>query len=118
MNVEQIYALSLRETDLEGAIKRFCGDEQLYVKCLAAFLEDPTMAELIAAVDAQQWDEAFTAAHALKGVAGNMGFIPLLHSISRLVVVIRGGRIHEVPETMSLVSSSYRDITDAIRNNF
>lgn len=118
MNVEQVYSLSLRETDLEGAIKRFCGDEQLYIKCLGAFLEDSTMEGLIAAVDSQQWDEAFTAAHALKGVAGNMGFIPLMHAISRLVVVIRGGRLSEVDETMTQVISAYRDITDAIRQNF
>ena len=118
MNAVQQQALFLRETDVTGAMRRFCGDETLYVACLSAFLEDPTMGELNRAVQVQAWDEAFTAAHALKGLAGNMGFVPLMHSLGQLVVLIRGGRTREVDECMVQVNSSYRDITDAIRVHF
>ena len=44
MNEQQMHALSLRETDLSGVMKRFYGDEELYVTCLDRFLYDPTMA--------------------------------------------------------------------------
>lgn len=118
MNHKQRQALSLRETDMDGVLRRFCGDEALYAVCLQSFLYDPTMAELNMAVEEQDWDAAFTAAHALKGLAGNMGFVPLMHAIGQLVVLIRGGRIKEVRECMLQVNSSYRDITDAIRENF
>ncbi len=118
MNSEQLYALTLRGTDLEGTIKRFCGDEQLYLTCLVEFLDDPTMDELNATVANQQWDAAVTAAHALKGVAGNMGFIPLMHVIGKLVVLIRGGKIAEVNEMMEQVNNCYNDIRGAIRDNF
>lgn len=118
MNVKQQHALALRETDISGALKRFGGDEQLYISCLWLFLEDPTVSELNAAIDRKAWDDAFTAAHALKGLAGNMGFVPLMHSAGQLVIAIRGGRTKEVGEYVAQVNSSYRDITDAIRENF
>lgn len=118
MNIKQRHALELRETDIEGAIRRFNDDEQLYISCLLMFLEDPTVTQLNKAIEERAWDDAFTAAHAMKGLAGNMGFVPLMHTISRLVVMIRGGRTNELAECMATVNSNYRDITDAIRDNF
>ena len=103
---------------MSGALRRFYGDERLYISCLIDFLYDTTMAELNEAIKKEHWDDAFTAAHAMKGLAGNMGFIPLMHSVGHLVVLIRGGRIKEIRECMLRVNSSYRDITDAIRDNF
>lgn len=115
MNSEQTRILALRETDIQGAVKRCCGNETLYIACLKVFLEDPTMKGLSAAIANKSWDDAFTAAHALKGVAGNMGFVPLMHSTGQLVMLIRGGRTEEVREGLGNVESCYRDITDAIR---
>jgi chemotaxis protein histidine kinase CheA len=118
MDVKQQRALTLRETDVQGALRRFSGNEDLYVSCLGMFLSDPTMEELNTAIDQQSWDEAFTAAHALKGLAGNMGFVPLMHATGQLVVLIRGGRIKDINDCMAQINSSYRDISDAIRDNF
>ena len=118
MNAKQQHALALRETDVQGAIRRLGDNEKLYIACLAMFLDDPTMAQLNGAVAAQAWDDAFTAAHALKGLAGNMGFVPLMHSTGQLVIMIRGGRTKEIGDCMARVNSNYRDITDAIRESF
>lgn len=111
------YALELRNTDLNGAIQRLGGDEALYLTCLGMFLQDTTLAELNDAIDNRLWDDAFTAAHALKGLAGNMGFVPLMHATSQLLIMIRGGRINDVREYMAQVNSHYRDIVDAIQMN-
>lgn len=118
MTGQQQNALALRQTDVQGAVNRMGGSEQTYVACLLMFLDDPTVSELNRAIAAKAWDDAFTAAHALKGLAGNMGFIPLMHSTGQLVIVIRGGRTKEIAAYMSQVNSNYRDITDAIRENF
>ncbi len=118
MNANQRYALALRETDVQGAVRRLSGDEQLYESCLELFLEDPTMDQLNTAILNKSWDDAFTAAHALKGLAGNMGFLPLMHATGQLVILIRGGRTKEIDECIAQVNSNYRDITDAIRGNF
>lgn len=118
MDTRQQYALLLRETDISGALRRFNGDEELYITCLKMFLEDKTTEQLNEAIAGKLWDDAFTAAHALKGLAGNMGFVPLLHQTGQLVVLIRGGRINEIYECLKRVNSCYRDITDAIKKNF
>ncbi|MDD2647995.1 MAG: Hpt domain-containing protein [Eubacteriales bacterium] len=118
MNNRQRHALALRETDVDGAIKRLGGDEELYAECLTDFLDDKTTEELNIAVEHGVWDEAFTAAHALKGVAGNMGFVPLMHSVGQLLVIIRGGRLKDINESLEQVNSCYRDITDGINQYF
>lgn len=115
MDANQVHTLALRETDVEGALRRLCGQEELYVTCLKRFLDDPTIGQLNSAVKTELWDDAFTAAHALKGLAGNLGFIPLMHAVAHLIIIIRGGRTRDVAECMAMVNSSYRDITDAIR---
>lgn len=109
--------LELCETDVEGALRRFSGDEALYASCLGLFLIDPTMKALNDAVTAQSWDDAFTAAHALKGLAGNMGFIPLFHATGELVVLIRAARLSEITDANRRVNVCYNDIISAIRRS-
>lgn len=107
-------ALLRCETDLKGALNRLSGDEELYIRCLELFLEDQTMAELHHALETQAWDDAFTAAHALKGLAGNMGFIPLFHASAELVVLIRAGRTKELAASYLELDRCYHKIYDTI----
>lgn len=115
MNDELKRALEACETDLDGALKRLSGNEALYEDCLNEFLNDQTMYELSRTITEQAWDDAFTAAHALKGLAGNMGFVPLFHATAQLVVLIRAGRINEIAASQKQVRSFYKEIVDVIR---
>ncbi len=117
MSSELLCSLLACETDVAGALNRFMGNEVLYASCLSKFLTDTTIDELNSAISTQAWDDAFTAAHALKGLAGNMGFVPLFHSAAELVVLIRAGRITEVTESMKQLNSNYNEITAAIRRH-
>ena len=118
MNIDLLHALTMNETDVSGTLERFGGAESLYGYCLAQFLNDPTLEDLRRALQSKEWDDAFTAAHALKGLAGNMGFVPLYHSLGELVVMIRSGRIGEIEPSFRQVEKNYRDITAGIRGNF
>lgn len=108
-------ALHRCETDVDGALGRMAGNEALYITCLRDFLRDMTVRDLETALNTQSWDEAFTAAHALKGLAGNMGFVPLFHSAAELVLMIRDGRIGEITECFRELMWCYRAITTTIR---
>lgn len=108
-------ALLLNETDLDGAMERFYGNDTLYLTVLKGFLNDETMKTLKRAVLNQEWDAAFTAAHALKGLAGNLGFTPLFHSIGELVIVIRAGRIDEAEHAVYAAEKCYDEITSTIK---
>lgn len=59
------------------------------------------MLELIKALVDESWDDAFTAAHALKGLAWNMGFISLMYSVGKLIVMIEAVELFEnaAPDT-------------------
>ena len=117
MNADLLHSLMKCETDLDGTMKRFSGNEALYVKCLIDFLDDRTLDDLETAISTESWDDAFTAVHALKGLAGNMGFVPLFHATAELVVRIRAGRIADVPEALDEVRRTYNAITKAIQDN-
>ena len=108
--------LAVIETDLDGALYRLSGDEAMYILLLEAFSKDTTMADLDKAIANQSWDDAFTAAHALKGLAGNMGFTPLFHCLGELVILIRTGRIDEIGASYASVKHSYDDIMTVISN--
>ncbi|NLD20229.1 MAG: Hpt domain-containing protein [Clostridiales bacterium] len=110
-------ALLKYETDLDGVKNRFMGDEELYSRCLSSFLQDPTMSDLEKAINENSWEAAFTATHALKGLAGNMGFVPLFHTASELVVLIRTGRISEVGPSYSELKKNYSNITNVIKKH-
>ncbi len=115
MNHELLRRLSRCETDIDSALRRLSGNETLYCHCLNAFLQDTTILELNEAIQTQAWDEAFTAAHALKGLAGNMGFIPLFHATGELVVLIRNGKIKEIDPSNQRLRGIYNEVCDAIR---
>lgn len=114
MNSELLRSLALCETDVEGALQRFSGDEELYVQLIFTFPNDPTMNNLQTALEARAWDDAFTAAHALKGLAGNMGFIPLFHAAAEMVLLIRSGRVGELDESKKEVRRCYNKVIAAI----
>lgn len=103
------------ETDVENALQRFSGNEALYESCLLAFLKDKTIPQLEQALQKQSWDEAFTCVHALKGLAGNMGFIPLFHASAQLVLLIRQGKTKELVPPYENLKQYYKDITMVIK---
>ena len=115
MNIDLLNGLLHCETDVVGALRRFCDDETLYITCLRDFCDDPTVEELDRTITEQAWDDAFTAAHALKGLVGNMGFVPLFHSTGELVLLIRAGKIGQVSASMRQLHKNYDEVISVIK---
>lgn len=115
MTVYQRQALLSGGTDISGVEDRFSGNESLYLTCLKEYLKDPTVGELNAAIVEKDWDRAFTAVHALKGLAGNMGFVPLMNATGRLVILIRRGKLGEIGGSLAEVNARHMEISDTIR---
>lgn len=78
------WGVNLREVRL-----RFLDDDELYVDCLYAFVQDPSFSALESAMREKNYSAAFEHAHTLKGVAGNLGLSPLYGSLSTLVEFLR-----------------------------
>ncbi len=76
--------------DVDSTIRRFMGNEALYLKFLLKFKDDPNFENLIVNLDQENYEEAFKCAHTLKGVSANLGLDPIYESASELTELLRG----------------------------
>ena len=76
--------------DIECIRDRFIDDMELYNMCFSSFLTDGGFEALERALAEKDYTAAFHAAHALKGVAGNLGLTPLYEALCELVEALRG----------------------------
>ena len=65
-------ALKAAGIDVEDAVRRFMGKEELMMKFLLRFGQDPNFGLLRQALEEGDTARAYEAAHTLKGVAGNL----------------------------------------------
>lgn len=77
--------------DVDGALERFLGDEELYVTCLQTVVVDPAFGELEAALQEGRIQDAFEHSHTLKGVLANMGLTPMYCINIKIVEPLRAG---------------------------
>lgn len=75
--------------DVEEGLKRCVNNEAFYLKMVEKAAGDQTFDKLMVAVLAGQLEEAFEAAHALKGVYGNLALTPLFQTVSELTELLR-----------------------------
>lgn len=82
--------------DVETALGRFANDEGLYEKCFYMLVDDPNFAALGTAIADKDYEEAFKAAHAIKGVTGNLELTPLYNAISVIVDDLRSNKYDDI----------------------
>lgn len=79
--------------DIDGINDRFAGDDELYGKCLSELLEEKNFTLLESSLAEHDYKSAFAAAHALKGLSGNLGVTPLYNAVCALVEALRANDI-------------------------
>lgn len=70
-------------------LERCCNMEAFYFKMITASVNDANFAKLGKALEANDLQEAFEAAHALKGIAGNLALDPLYDAVCEIVEPLR-----------------------------
>lgn len=101
--------------DVDGTMKRFLNNEILYKKCLKKFLDDKSMEVLKTSYEAANVEEAFKAAHTMKGFISNLGMEKLHRLLIPMVEKLRAGEIPEQEEMVQL-EAVYREIYELIEN--
>jgi len=96
-------------------VKRRLRSERLVEKFTLKFLADPSYGALTAAMDAQNYEEAFRAAHTIKGVAQNLSFTSLYQSSSALSEALRYGFSPSAVDLAKQVAEDYEKTIAAIR---
>ncbi len=105
--------------DLEDVRSRLVTDERI-IKFIGIFAESPVFDNLKKALDEGKMDEAFRAAHTMKGNSRDMGFMPLYEAACELSEVLRpddagvpAGPLDQVPELLGNVEAAYRNTIDS-----
>lgn len=83
--------LSTYGIDYPDAMDRFGGNEQLFKRLALKYLDDAHFVSFKAAMEAQDYEEAYRQAHSLKGVAGNLSLKHLYDIFSMICKDLREG---------------------------
>ncbi|MGC2873947.1 Hpt domain-containing protein [Ihubacter sp. rT4E-8] len=103
--------------DYDDVISRL-RSEKLVEKFAVKFLADKSYSQLEEALQADQPEEAFRAAHTLKGVCQNLGFTPLYAVSSEMSEILRNASDIDharAEELMQQVRSEYDRTFQAIK---
>ena len=101
-------------SDYEGVLGRM-GNEGMVKRFALKFLDDPSYGNLEKAVAEQNAEEAFRAAHTLKGICLNLGFDRLYKVSSELTEKLRGREFDGYETAYGEVQQEYKNTIDAIR---
>lgn len=104
--------------DYDEVLKRFMGKEDFYLRMLKKFLDDKNFGGLIKSVEEKDWKEAFTYAHTVKGLCGNLGLGGIMDYISPLTEALRSEPYDEeaIMDDMKHVSKLYDKTVEVIRS--
>lgn len=76
--------------DTDKGLAMCMGNENLYLRLVGSVPSEKRFDELGEAIKAGNLDAAFDAAHALKGVLGNLSLDPLYDKVSEITELLRG----------------------------
>ncbi len=99
--------------DYEGTLGRLCS-EKLVEKFALKFLADDSFAHLEEAMSIGNYNEAFRAAHTLKGVSLNLGFTRLHKVSDEITEALRGGEKPENEMLLEKVKEEYERTVAAL----
>ena len=89
--------------------------ESMIRKFALMFLNDDSYPKLEQSLKEGNAQEAFRAAHTLKGVCQNLGFTNLYPPVCDLTELLRAGTLKGSRELFARVTEQYKITTDAIR---
>lgn len=112
MTVKECYASM--ESDYEGVMGRI-GSEGLVERFVLKFLDDSSYLNLENAIQEQNAEEAFRAAHTLKGLCLNLGFDRLYKVSAELTEKLRGRELDGYEALYGNVKDEYKFTIDAIQ---
>ncbi|MDE6787709.1 MAG: Hpt domain-containing protein [Ruminococcus sp.] len=103
------------EGDYENVLSRLM-TEKLVNKFAVKFLNDKSYNNLVDSLKAENIDEAFRAAHTLKGVCQNLSFTKLYESSHDMTETLRENDIAKANELLPKVEADYLQTISAIKN--
>lgn len=111
MDVKQCY--ELLKGNYTEAIGRLMSD-RLIERLILKFPQDASMTQLREALAAENYEDAFRAAHTLKGVAGNLAFTALHISASDLTEALRANKQKPAADLVQKLEADYTCVINTL----
>lgn len=108
------YKLFKAGIDVNIALERLDNDKVLYEQLLHDFVADPSFKALEEAIAQKNAQEAYIAAHAMKGTAGNLSCITLYGALLPLVDSLRVNDMADAEEMFAKVKEAWQAMTAAV----
>ena len=89
LTIEQLQEFGV---DTKEGLTRCMNMEAFYFKMIKMGLSDGHFESLAESIEAGKLDEAFEAAHALKGVIGNLALKPIYEPLAEMTELLRAGK--------------------------
>ncbi len=86
-----IDALKKHGANVEEGLTRCINNEALYLRLAGTVVDEKNFDKLRNALEEGNLDEAFEAAHALKGVLGNLALTPIYDKVVEITELLRAG---------------------------
>lgn len=100
----------------DEGLKRFMGKHELYEKYLKRFPEDPNFAALETALREGNTKDAFTYAHTLKGIVGNLSIDDFYNTLYDIVEKLRVDETEHIEEQFKVLKGQYEEAVEALRD--
>lgn len=101
-------------SDYEGVLGRM-GSEAMIKRFALKFLQDPSFNNLKENLEKKDGEEAFRAAHTLKGVCLNLGFDELYEVSAEITEKLRGRETDGSEDMFKKVEEKYQKTVNAIK---
>ena len=114
--MDQTTLLRLKEIgiDVEELFERCMGNEKLAMRLLLKFVDDTNYDALNDALAANETENAIAAAHALKGMCGNLSMKRLQTLFETELAFLRAGDLARAQESFGEASAAYTETRLAI----
>lgn len=110
---EKMAILTGAGIDMESNNERFMGNVALMDRFFGKFLNDPNYKKLSDAIAEGNKEDAFAAAHTLKGVCGNLSLKALEKIVAEQTEMLRGGDMEAAAAVMPKVKEEYERLKEA-----
>lgn len=103
-------ALKAYGANVREGLGRCLNNEGFYLRLVRMAAQDASFNKLYDAIDAGDLDRAFEAAHALKGVLGNLALDPLLVSVNEMTELLRARTEIDYGPYISLIQGKHQEL--------
>ena len=110
-----VKALKAAGIDVDDALKRFMGNENLLKRMLSKFLADTTFTQLKSATEEKDHEKMFRCAHTLKGISGNLSLTNLYKISCEQTELFRANKDDEGILMMAEVEKAYNSVCEVIK---